>query len=174
MKVPPAIKSVTGRAGAAPGAARSGAGFTIVELVLVITLIGILATVAGPRFFARSTFDARAYRDELASALRYAQKVAVASGCPVRVSVTASSYALTQQQVLAGHCDPSDTVYPTPVILTDGETMAGNAPADISVTPALDFVYLPTGSTTLGVDQSFDVSGRSVTLEAQSGLVSTP
>jgi len=81
----------------------SHGGYTIVELVLVMVIIAILGAVAGPRFFNNTAFDERAYLDELASALRYAQKIAVASGCRVHADITAGSYSLTQQAPQAGH-----------------------------------------------------------------------
>ncbi|NNF16323.1 MAG: prepilin-type N-terminal cleavage/methylation domain-containing protein [Gammaproteobacteria bacterium] len=157
-----------------PRAGRLVRGFTLVELVLVITLVGILAVVAAPRFFNNSTFDERGYRDEIGAALRYAQKVAVATGCPVRVTLNASGYALGQQTALAGHCDPGDASYATPVRLADGEVMAGSPPAGVTVTPSLDFVFGATGGTTLGGDQTVNVGSRALLVNATSGLVTTP
>lgn len=157
-----------------PRAGQLARGFTLVELVLVITLVGILAVVAAPRFFGNATFDARGYRDELGAALRYAQKVAMATGCPVRVTVDASGYALGQQSALAGHCDPGDGSFATPVRLSDGEVMTGTPPAGLAVTPNLDFIYRATGGTSLGVDQTVNVGDRMLSVNASSGLVSTP
>jgi MSHA pilin protein MshC len=62
------------------------AGFTLVELVTVIVLVALLTAVAGPRFFDNQPFRERGYVDELASSLRYSQRVAIASGCNVQLA----------------------------------------------------------------------------------------
>ena len=135
-------------------------GYTIVELVLVMVIIAILGAVAGPRFFDNAAFDERAYLDELASSLRYAQKIAVASGCRVRADIAAGGYALTQQAPQAGHCDPADASFPLPVLLSTGQTMSGIAPSGVVTSPAISIVY--------------DALGRTNLVQANSGLVTTP
>jgi len=71
-------------------------GFTLVELVVVILLLGILAAFVAPKFFNLSEYRTRAAYDEVAGAVRYAQKLAVASGCEVQVDLSGNSYALQQ------------------------------------------------------------------------------
>ncbi len=149
-------------------------GYTIVEVVLVIVILAVLATVAGPRFFNDAAFDERGYYDELVSALRYAQKVAVASGCRVRVDITATTFSLAQQAPAGGHCDPTDASYPVQVRLSTGEIMSGTAPGNVTVAPATSLVFDALGRTNLGANQVFTVGSRSLTVQADSGLVVTP
>jgi MSHA pilin protein MshC len=65
---------------------RCDGGFSLIELIAVIVIIGALAVIALPRFNT-SGFDRYAFRHELLSALRYAQKTAMASGCAVEVQL---------------------------------------------------------------------------------------
>ncbi|NNL54079.1 MAG: prepilin-type N-terminal cleavage/methylation domain-containing protein [Woeseia sp.] len=153
---------------------RHEGGYTIIELVLVMSIIAILGAFAGPRFFDNTAFDERAYLDELASSLRYAQKVAVASGCRVRASIAPGSYSLTQQSPQAGHCDLADATFPLPVVLSTGEVMSGSAPAGIVTVPALTVVFDGLGRTNLATNQTLTVGTRVLIIQAESGLVTTP
>ena len=152
----------------------ANAGFTVIELILVIVIVAVLGAIAGPRFFDNATFDERAYYDEVVASLRYAQKVAVATGCRVRVDITATTYSLMQQSSLSGHCDPADASFPTPVVLGTGEVMNGSAPNGVTTTPAIAFDYEPLGRTSLAADQSVSVGSRTLTIQADSGLVVAP
>ena len=53
-----------------------GKGFTLVELVSVIALLGIIASVASSRFFDRDDFDRRIHSDQLLSLFRSVQQLA--------------------------------------------------------------------------------------------------
>ena len=66
-------------------------GFTLVELVIVIVLIGILASVAGPRMLGGQAAETQGFHNELKAAVRYAQKLAVATQCEVQVNINAGA-----------------------------------------------------------------------------------
>lgn len=139
-----------------------------------MVIIAILGAVAGPRFFDNTAFDERAYLDEVASSLRYAQKIAVASGCRVRADIAAGSYSLAQQAPQSGHCDPADASFPLPVLLSTGQTMSGSAPAGVVTAPAITLVYDALGRTNLASNQALTVGARTILVQADSGLVTTP
>src|SRR5674476_652767 len=70
-------------------------GFTLIELVMVIVILGVLAVYAAPRMFNSGDFYARGFHDETLSILRYAQKSAIAQRRTVCVAFTTTSATLT-------------------------------------------------------------------------------
>jgi len=57
---------------------RRQGGFSMVELITVMVLIGVLAAIGIPRLMGENSINAVVFGDQLASALRTAQKSAVA------------------------------------------------------------------------------------------------
>ena len=70
-------------------------GFTLIELIMVIVMLGVLSIFAAPRMFNSSTFYARGFHDETLALLRYAQKSAIAQRRTVCVAFTTQSATLT-------------------------------------------------------------------------------
>lgn len=108
-------------------------GFTLVELILVMVIIGVLAAVVGPRFFDRPVFDERLFFEETLAAVRYGQKLAVASGCPTQVSLD-NGYLLRQAADCIGG---ASAVYSVEVRGPDGQRPFANTevPIGVSITP---------------------------------------
>lgn len=144
-------------------------GFTIVELIMVIVMLGIISAVAVPRFFDRKVFDERFYFEETLSAVRYAQKLAVASGCLVRVTVDNRGYGVAYG---AGDCsgvqikDPSDKSYPIKPP-TDVEVQSG---ADIEFNSLGCITSNSTINCSVG-DNIVTVGGFSFTVHAATGFI---
>jgi MSHA pilin protein MshC len=149
-------------------------GHTLVELVTVIVILGILAAFAVPRFFDAQVFEERGFYEEVAAALRYGQKIAVGSGCPVRVSITAGGYDLKQQAASGNRCDPADSTWAVAVMMPTGQAAAGSAPAGITLGPATTFQLDGLGQTNLGSNLTVTVGALSLTVQAESGYVEIP
>ena len=67
-------------------------GFTFVELIVVILLVGILSVFIAPKFFADNDFKARGIADEIITAIRHAQRLSMTRGENHRIIVTTSNY----------------------------------------------------------------------------------
>ncbi|AMK78847.1 MULTISPECIES: pilus assembly FimT family protein [Methylomonas] len=78
---------------------RSSSGFTLVELTMTIVILGILSATALPKFFDLSVYQERAFFDDTINAIRYAQKLAVATGCNVQVQISANQFELKRPTV---------------------------------------------------------------------------
>lgn len=153
-------------------------GFTLIELIVVMVLMAILAAAALPRFFDSGAFEGPAFAQELAGAARYAQKLAVTSGCPVRLVVSATHYELRQpQDAPASACDTAFTraaLHPG-----SGTAFTGTVPAGVviggAVPLALEFkatgAPYSSGGVALASDVALTVAGRSVVIAAGSGYV---
>ena len=73
---------------------RPSAGFTLIELITVIVLIGVLSAIGVSRFFDNTVFQSRAYADQIKSTIRYAQKLAIAQNRVVFVRSQPGGFAV--------------------------------------------------------------------------------
>jgi MSHA pilin protein MshC len=85
-------------------------GFSLIEMLSVVILLGILGVVALGRIGNQDAFAARGFYDDTVAAVGFAQKFAISSGCDVRVVTTATSYALRQ----SSNCANDDFANPVP------------------------------------------------------------
>lgn len=69
-------------------------GFTLIELIVVISLLSILAIYIVPRLNL-DVFRETGYFQQASASIRYAQKLAIASGCQINVSINAGGCNLT-------------------------------------------------------------------------------
>lgn len=145
---------------------KPAAGFTLVELVVILIVVGVLAVVALPRFFDQNDFYARGFYDETLSILRYGQKTAVAQRRLVCASFTTTSITLRIATNFGGVCD-KDVTGPS-----------GSTPYQVSARGSVQFSPLPSalsfnpdGSASAGA--SIQVSGTSavITVTKETGYV---
>jgi MSHA pilin protein MshC len=136
-----------------------------------MVVVGILAAVLGPRFFTQQVFSERSYADELASALRFAQKTAVITGCPVQLALATTSYVATQQAASGNACNPADTTWATPVIGADGVAIQGSAPSSTTASPTGVFQFDTQGRLSSSPGSTLIVGSRTITIDTGSGFV---
>ena len=151
------------------------AGFTVVELVVVMVLIGILAATAMPRFFEASRFEEMGVADSSAGAARFAQKLAVSSRCDSDLAIGAGGYSLFQRATSCG-VGPFSRVVSRP----GGGAWSESAPTGVTVGTLSVFFdaqgrpYDMGSGTLLTAPASYGVGGRSVTIEPETGFVHQP
>jgi MSHA pilin protein MshC len=124
---------------------RAEAGFTMVELIVVMVLVGILGAIGAGRFFNRTGFDAAAFAEQSAAMLRYAQKLAIAQRRPVHVQ--ASTQGLRLCYTAASPCGDADRV-PAPAGSSSGNSATrAFCTGGGAYVPAWDCEGVPTGAT---------------------------
>ncbi len=133
-------------------------GFTLIELIMVIVILGILALAVNARFAGPEPFASMAAQDQLIATARYAQQQAMSRGPNVNVSlsITGNSY-----QVLV---DGAAITLPgggTVASLPSGAAVAPN-PAVIAY-DSLGNAIAGAGALTIGVNGE---PNRIVTIEA--------
>lgn len=139
-------------------------GFTLVELIMTMVIVGILAVYAAPRFLGSSVFQSRGFSDQVQASLRYAQKVAIAQHRFVCVNIASNSLTLS--------LGATNTCGTNLQSLSGGTSYTITAPSGITVANAsftFDVIGRPSAA------QSIAVTGGGMTttiiVEAETGYV---
>jgi MSHA pilin protein MshC len=141
-------------------------GFTLVELIVTMVLIGILAAVAIPRMFNAPAVRSRGFFDEVVNAARYGQKLAVASGCNVELRIAGGGYALNQAQ----NCSSGPFNRPVPEPAGGGVFTEAAPPGVVLFATAPAVVFDSQGQATPG-GVTVTVDGRNFIIVGPSGYV---
>lgn len=142
------------------------AGFTLVELVMTIVIVGIIGAVVVPRFIDNNVFQSRGFADQVQASLRYAQKSAIAQHRFVCVGFAINSITLTIG---------ATPVCGTPLISPAGGPYVIPAPAGITflALPA-DFSFNALGRPSVGQTLGVNGSANQIIIEAETGYVHSP
>jgi MSHA pilin protein MshC len=158
---------------------RSGAcryrGFSLIELVSVIVVVGVLAAVAIPRFVGVDSFASRGFADEAIGVVRYAQKTAIAWRATVFVCISANEVRAISNSncgapvTLKHPATGGDLVATAPTGVT---ATAGVCPAITTVSFSFDGEGRPSAATTINLCST--IAGdpaRRINVEAETGYV---
>lgn len=145
-------------------------GFTLIELILVIMLLGTLSYFAVARMVDRGDTDAHGFAEQLASMLRFAQKAAVAQRRNVYVNVDSGA-----GRVWA--CLDAALACTAPLAAPAGGPLEHNTPRGVSVASggaaqlAFDALGRPSLANALDLSVTASAATFTVRIEPDSGYV---
>ena len=147
-------------------------GFTLVELVATLIILAVVSAVAIPRFFSNTVFGSRAYADQVAAMLRYAQKTAIAQRRPVWVNSNAAGTAICLTYAVDSGCTLANAVMSPE---NGSSSFVKNAPTGVTVSSSVSFNFSALGKPTPDAAVTMTVSGgglsTDIIVERETGYV---
>ena len=132
-------------------------GFTLIELVMVVVLMGVLAAYVAPRFTGTALSE-RGLHDETMAYLRFAHKTAIAQRRTVCVAFTSSSLTLTMA------ASAGATNCASAAALTGPK---GDSPVVVNAKSSVTYSGTPTSFAFDGLGQPINTStGAAITAQA--------
>ena len=163
---------------------QKNAGFSLIELITVIVLLGILSVFALGRLSSPDQFALKGFFDDTVNAVRFAQKLAVSSGCNVQANMTTAGYEIRTSTTCGEDEFTFNEVIDNPANraklydnLNTGFNIAPATPIVFSARGVLVFQPPPDPGT--NTDITYTISGGGAapytfTVFGQTGLVNVP
>jgi MSHA pilin protein MshC len=145
-------------------------GFTLVELILVIMVLGTLSYYAVARMVDRGDTDAHGFTEQLASTLRFAQKAAVAQRRNIYVNVDSVTGRVWV-------CLDTALICTLPLAAPAGGSLEQTAPRGVSVSTtgtaqfSFDAMGRPSSATAIDLSITASAATFTVRIEPDSGYV---
>jgi len=147
-------------------AEESNAGFTVVELVAVIALIGVIASLALARMTDPASFDGVVAKDGVLALSRSAQQSALGRA-NVQLTLTPSGSNIVVSSIVSGAVSITRSFPSNEVAITAGTVGSGTSCSSISSTITLNF-------DSAGEIETVDDDGFPICLNGESSLCISP
>ena len=158
--------------------AKPTGGFSLVELITVIVILGVLAAVVGPRFASTDVYEARTFYDDVLQAIRFAQVKANGSGCLTQISFTATGYSVQADSDCNSGNGMSPTAITSPADLTLGYSEQAPLPNGISYSASVNPLLFDgqgharnSSLAILAAPAQVSIGGNTILIEGATGYV---
>lgn len=149
-------------------------GFTLIELVVTVIIVGIIAVIALPKLFNYTVYQQRTLLDDTLNASRYAQKLAVATSCNVLFQISNNQY--TVLRPTATDRSKCSSITPGDFTLSVSRPGTNETSYQGSITginlSAVTLFFLPKGNALNSA--TITVGSRTINIIQDTGYVYTP
>ncbi|MBA54105.1 MAG: hypothetical protein CMK89_06570 [Pseudomonadales bacterium] len=153
-------------------------GFTLIELITVITIIGVLAVVVGPRFASSDVYEQRTFYDDVLKAVRYAQAKASGSGCITQVDFTATGFSISVDADCNSGSGFSAADLVNPSTFESVYTQAAALPSGVTYSSSVDPLLfdakgraMDSALNIIGSAAQINIGARTINVEGATGYV---